>query len=164
MPSPIKSENQRKRTGDVSEGGDERTNRPPSGPSETHTRRSRTSNKDREKRIKIFDSLIGEFKEKQLEMFAISNYDPEKNPSFNSRKLHKQDSMSEEEKEVIIKASNERRKVIHKNPQFIKNIYHTIEKEFEIKKKFCKFYFLINQYLINYFLICKADRDWMAKN
>lgn len=41
-------------------------------------RRSRTTNKDREDRQKRYEDLIGEFTEKQLEIFARSNFDPDR--------------------------------------------------------------------------------------
>ena len=47
-------------------------------PGENNHRRSRTSNKDREDRQKKYEDLIGEFSEKQLEIFARSNFDPDR--------------------------------------------------------------------------------------
>ena len=41
-------------------------------------RRSRTTNKDREDRIRKYEDLIGEFSAKQLEIFARSNFDPDR--------------------------------------------------------------------------------------
>jgi len=41
-------------------------------------RRSRTSNKDREERQRLYEDLIGEFSERQLEIFARSNFDPDR--------------------------------------------------------------------------------------
>ena len=48
-------------------------------------RRSRTTNKDREDRQKKYEDLIGEFSEKQLEIFARSNFDPDREFGDNSQ-------------------------------------------------------------------------------
>ena len=41
------------------------------------------------------------------------------------------------------------------NAKYIESIYRCMEREFETKKRFCKFYFRNN---------ILAERDWMAKN
>ena len=51
--------------------------------------------------------------------------------------------------------------MLKRNPIFIKNVYNTIEKEFETKKRFCKLIMII--FRLNFYFIL-ADRDWMAKN
>lgn len=50
----------------------------------TAERRSKTSNKDKEDRLKKYEELIGEFSDKQLEIFARSNFDPDREFGDNS--------------------------------------------------------------------------------
>lgn len=51
----------------------------------TAERRSKTTNREKEDRLKKYEELIGEFSDKQLEIFARSNFDPDREFGHNSQ-------------------------------------------------------------------------------
>ena len=51
----------------------------------TAQRRSKTTNREKEDRLKKYEELIGEFSDKQLEIFARSNFDPDREFGKNSQ-------------------------------------------------------------------------------
>ena len=71
-------------------------------------RRSRTSNKDREERQRAYEELIGEFTEKQLEIFARSNFDPDGEFGENAQIV---------EKNVIKRATERQKRELEQNGQ-----------------------------------------------
>ena len=82
--------------------------------------RSKTTDKERLDRKKVFNELIGEFNQKEIDMFINQRRNnPDSAPN----------GPAEGPSEVT--------------EQQVRNIYHTIEKEFEPKKKFCKYILFI---------------------
>ena len=92
-------------------------------------KRSKTTDKAKVERNKNYRDLIGDFNEKEIAKFQKNSADI----SSYIRKNHPENAAASGPNDL---ENNE--PIIRNNSKFIKNVYYNLEKEFEVKKRFCK--------------------------
>jgi|LauGreDrversion4_2_1035121.scaffolds.fasta_scaffold436296_1 hypothetical protein len=76
--------------------------------------------------MRAYENLIGEFTQKEISLFIKQTP-----PEVNRELININETENIKENNFPISPIG--------NPEFIKNIYHVIEREFDTKKRHCKF-------------------------